>query len=92
MVAIGVWRHLVRHVPLRYHPSYWGLVFPLGMYGAATFRMRSAIQLDQLEWAPKITLGVALAAWAAAFTGLVVQGGRAAAARVRLTTVTTERA
>jgi tellurite resistance protein TehA-like permease len=92
MVAIGVWRHLVRHVPLRYHPSYWGLVFPLGMYGAATFRMRSAIQLDQLEWAPKITLGVALAAWAATFTGLVVQGGRAAAARVRLTTVTTERA
>ena len=23
MIAIGVWRHLVRRVPLRYHPSYW---------------------------------------------------------------------
>jgi tellurite resistance protein TehA-like permease len=92
MVAIGVWRHIVRHVPLRYHPSYWALVFPLGMYGAATFKMRAAIQLDQLEWAPKITLGVALAAWAATFTGLAVQGGRAAATRVRAATVTTGRA
>jgi tellurite resistance protein TehA-like permease len=34
MVAIGVWRHIVRRIPLRYHPSYWALVFPLGMYGA----------------------------------------------------------
>ena len=41
MVAIGVWRHIVRKVPLRYHPSYWALVFPLGMYGAATFKMRA---------------------------------------------------
>jgi len=77
MVAIGVWRHIVRHVPLRYHPSYWALVFPLGMYGAATFKMRAAIQLEQLEWAPKVTLAVALCAWLAAFTGLAVQGGRA---------------
>ena len=77
MVAIGVWRHVVRHVPLRYHPSYWALVFPLGMYGVATFKMRAVTKLDQLEWAPKITLAVALAAWTAAFIGLVVQGGRA---------------
>ncbi len=77
MVAIGVWRHIVRHLPLRYHPSYWALVFPLGMYGVATFKMRAVTQLDQLEWAPKITLGVALAAWTAVFLGLVVQGGRA---------------
>ncbi len=81
MVAIGVWRHIVRHVPLRYHPSYWALVFPLGMYGAATFKMRGVIGLDHLEWAPKVTIAVALAAWTAAFTGLVVQGARAVARR-----------
>ncbi len=78
MVAIGVWRHIVRRVPLRYHPSYWALVFPLGMYGVATFKMRAAIKLEHLEWAPKVALGVALAAWAATFTGLLVQGARAA--------------
>ena len=77
MVAIGIWRHIARKVPLRYHPSYWALVFPLGMYGVATFKMRAVIKLDQLEWAPKITLAVALTAWTATFIGLVVQGGRA---------------
>ncbi len=75
-------------MPLRYHPSYWALVFPLGMYGAATFKMRTVIQLDQLEWAPKVTLAVALTAWAAAFTGLLVQGGRATPSRVRPTAIT----
>ena len=74
MVAIGVWRHLVRKVPLRYHPSYWALVFPLGMYGAATFKMRAVVRLDQLEWAPKVVFAVALATWTTAFAGLVWQG------------------
>jgi len=83
MVAIGIWRHIVRHLPLRYHPSYWALVFPLGMYGAATFKMRAGIKLEQLEWAPKVTLAVALAAWIATFAGLLVQGGRATLRRGR---------
>ena len=90
MVAIGVWRHIARKVPLRYHPSYWSLVFPLGMYGVATFKMRAVIKLDQLEWAPKITLAVALTAWTAAFIGLLVQGGRAALKRNSPVIVATE--
>jgi tellurite resistance protein TehA-like permease len=77
MVAIGVWRHLVRRLPLRYHPSYWSLVFPLGMYGAATFRMLAAVDLDSLDWLPKVTLAVALLAWLATALGLVLEGGRA---------------
>ena len=79
MVAIGIWRHLINRVPLRYHPSYWALVFPLGMYGAATFRMRAAIELDALAWLPKVTLAVALAAWTAAFVGLLVEAASAIA-------------
>jgi tellurite resistance protein TehA-like permease len=81
MVAIGVWRHLVRRVPLRYHPSYWALVFPLGMYGAATFKMRAAIHLQELAWLPKVALGFALAAWTAAFVGLLMTLGGAARKR-----------
>jgi tellurite resistance protein TehA-like permease len=77
MIAIGVWRHLVRRLPLRYHPSYWALVFPLGMYGAATFRMRAAIDLGELAWVPKLALAAALVAWTAAFAGLVHHGVRA---------------
>ena len=77
MVAIGVWRHIVRRVPLRYHPSYWAMVFPLGMYGAATFRMRAAIGLDAFEWLPKVVLAIALLAWSLTFLGLVHEGVRA---------------
>jgi tellurite resistance protein TehA-like permease len=74
MVAIGVWRHIVRRLPLKYHPSYWALVFPLGMYGAATFKMRAALDLGFLGWLPKVTFAVALGAWAMTFAGLAHLG------------------
>ena len=71
MIAIGVWRHLVRRVPLRYHPSYWAMVFPLGMYGAATYRMRAAIDLDALAWLPKLVLAISVTTWAVIVGGLL---------------------
>jgi tellurite resistance protein TehA-like permease len=81
MVAIGVWRHIVRRLPLRYHPSYWALVFPLGMYSAATNRMRAATDLDALGGLPPLVLAIALAAWLTAFVGMVL--GWTAARRQR---------
>ncbi|MFN3256424.1 MAG: tellurite resistance/C4-dicarboxylate transporter family protein [Ilumatobacter sp.] len=74
MIAIGVWRHGVRRVPLRYHPSYWSLVFPIGMYSAATYRMRAAIDLESLEVLPKLALAGAIVAWSATAIGLGHQG------------------
>ncbi|MCC6226117.1 MAG: tellurite resistance/C4-dicarboxylate transporter family protein [Microthrixaceae bacterium] len=71
MVIIGIWRHLIRKVPLRYHPAYWALVFPIGMYGAATYRMVAVTDLGVLDILPRVALGAALAAWAAAMGGLV---------------------
>jgi tellurite resistance protein TehA-like permease len=72
MIAIGLWRHVVRRQPLRYHPSYWSLVFPLGMYSVATQRMVDAVGIDALGWVPEVALVVALAAWGATFFGLVL--------------------
>ncbi len=74
MIAIGVWRHIVRRVPLRYHPSYWAMVFPLGMYSAATFAMQAAIDVDALEWLPRVSLAAALLAWTATAVGLAHAG------------------
>ena len=71
LVALGVWRHIVRRVPLRYAPAFWALVFPIGMYSAATFQMLHAIQLGQLRWLPQVTLAVALVAWSLTFAGLL---------------------
>ena len=77
MMAIGVWRHLINRVPLRYHPSYWAMAFPLGMYGASTFRMRAAIELEPLGWLPQATLVFALTAWSVLFAGLGAQAVQA---------------
>jgi tellurite resistance protein TehA-like permease len=73
MVVIGIWRHLVRRVPLRYHPAYWALVFPIGMYGVATFRMIAVTDLTVVDVLPPLALGAALVAWAAALVGWLVQ-------------------
>jgi hypothetical protein len=54
LLAIGVWRHVIRRVPLRYHPYYWALVFPLGMYGVATSRMIDATYVTALDWLPPL--------------------------------------
>jgi tellurite resistance protein TehA-like permease len=70
MLMLGVWRHVVRRVPLRYDPQYWALVFPLGMYAVATFRMNDALDLSFLEIVPDVAFGIALGAWALVFTGL----------------------
>ena len=74
MVAIGVWRHLIRKLPLRYNPAYWSLVFPIGMYGASTYRMLAAIDLDGLDWLPKVTLVFSLTAWSLTAFGLAHLG------------------
>ena len=83
MIAIGVWRHIVRGVPLRYHPSYWALVFPLGMYGAATFKMLAVTKLSALHWVPPVMLVVAGVAWSLTFFGMLYQGATAVARQAR---------
>lgn len=71
MVAVGLWRHLYRRVPLTYDPAFWAMVFPLGMYSAATFVMLGAIDLEHLDFLPKVALAIAGITWLATTTGLL---------------------
>jgi hypothetical protein len=66
-----IWRHLVRRLPITYHPMYWSLVFPLGMYTVATYRLSVAADLAVLKAVPQVTLWVALAVWSLTMAGLV---------------------
>jgi tellurite resistance protein TehA-like permease len=70
LIAVGVWKHVVQRVPIRYDPQYWSLVFPLGMYSVATFRLGSAIDLGIPGWVAATAFWVALAAWAVTAFGL----------------------
>ncbi|HUH66099.1 MAG TPA: tellurite resistance/C4-dicarboxylate transporter family protein [Syntrophales bacterium] len=42
LAILETWRHLWKRFPIRYSPEYWNIVFPLGMYTAATFELGRA--------------------------------------------------
>jgi tellurite resistance protein TehA-like permease len=76
LLILGEWRHVVKRFPLTYHPAYWAIVFPLGMYTAATFQLAKALDLPFLRVIPQAFIVAALAAWAVVFSGMVAQIGR----------------
>jgi tellurite resistance protein TehA-like permease len=71
LVILGIWRHVYKRFPLTYHPSYWGLVFPLGMYTVCTMRLVEVTGLQLLLAIPQVFLFLALIAWAATFLGML---------------------
>lgn len=73
LVILSVWRHVYKRIPLAYEPSYWGLVFPLGMYTACTYQFAKALELDFLLLIPRYFIFIAMLAWLAVFTGYIRQ-------------------
>jgi tellurite resistance protein TehA-like permease len=73
LFLLGAWRHIYKRYPLTYHPAYWGLVFPMGMYTVSTFQLAKALNLDFLLVIPKLFIYLALIAWAITILGLARQ-------------------
>ncbi len=71
LLILGAWRHIYKRYPLTYHPLYWGLVFPLGMYTVCTFQLAKAMGLDFLLLIPRAFIFIAIAAWLAVMVGLI---------------------
>ena len=71
LIALMVWRYLIRGEVPAYEPALWGMVFSLGMYTTATFQLSRATGFAFLEAIPAVFILLALAAWAAAFAGLL---------------------
>jgi tellurite resistance protein TehA-like permease len=65
LLLLGIWKHGIRRVPLKYTPLLWSLVFPLGMYAVASLRLSQAARLPPLTTMSQAMTWIALAAWTA---------------------------
>lgn len=70
LVAFGVWRHVLHRVRLGYVPALWSIVFPLGMYAAASMHLGKAAGLPLVEGIGRAWTWVAVAAWLVVFVGM----------------------
>ena len=71
LTAVGYWRHVARGVPFRFDPTWWSIVFPLGMYAVAGMYLGRADDLPIVAWIGETWMWVAVAAWTVAFIGMV---------------------
>ncbi|NLE78180.1 MAG: tellurite resistance protein permease [Rhodococcus sp.] len=71
LVAAGWWRHVVKRIPLRYDPSLWSIVFPVGMFAVASIYLGDVEHLPLVRGIGTGTLIVAVFVWAAALALLL---------------------
>ena len=72
LLILFAWKEL-RRGPYGYDPGLWSVVFPLGMYAAATHDYAAAARLPFLEPIPQAMFWVALLAWVLTFVGMWVR-------------------
>jgi tellurite resistance protein TehA-like permease len=80
LVLLGVWKHGVHGVPLRYTTTLWSMVFPLGMYAVASDRLSLVAEVPALQSVSRAMVWIALAAWTATAISLIAASWRSAQA------------
>ncbi|MFG2949282.1 SLAC1 family transporter [Streptomyces adustus] len=72
LLALGVWRHAVRRIPLRYDTGWWNLVFPIGMYAVTTHELGRATGTSWMVTMGRWEIWVSAVVWAVTFAAMVV--------------------
>lgn len=70
LVIIGVWRHGVQKVPLRYEPAQWSIAFPLGMYTVASVQLSLAAEFEPLHLISHVMVWAAAGVWCLLMIGV----------------------
>ena len=63
LVIIGLWKHVYNKIPLKYEPTQWSIVFPLGMYTVATNNLGLSSEFKPLLYFSSVMLWIALLSW-----------------------------
>lgn len=63
VAGLRLWNHYTTRPAFAYSPSYWSMVFPLGMYTAATGKLAQGLPVAALRVVPQYFIYLALAAW-----------------------------
>ena len=71
LLFAGIWRHVMHRLPLRYDPTLWSIVFPLGMYSVAGSYLGKADHLPIVRGIGDLESWVAVAAWVIVFAAMV---------------------
>src|SRR5262249_14842565 len=87
LLLLGLWKHGIRRRPLVYTPSLWSLVFPLGMYAVASFRVSLVADFTALHGVAEAMTWVAFGAWVATAVGLSVASWRSLLRAIQLSRI-----
>jgi tellurite resistance protein TehA-like permease len=71
LLMFDLWKYGVHRQPLVYHPMFWSMVFPLGMYAVATYRFSLAADFSLLQVVARGMIWIAFGVWTAIMLGLL---------------------
>ncbi|OJU40153.1 MAG: tellurite resistance protein permease [Microbacterium sp. 69-10] len=71
LIGAGIWRHALHRVPLRYVPTLWSMVFPMGMFAVASLSLGEADALPAAGTVGGVALVVAVIVWAVVLVGML---------------------
>lgn len=72
LLLLFTWKHLWRARPFRYSAELWSVVFPMGMYSAATLQFTRTFGIFFLDPAVQIMFWAAVVLWSVSAVGLIL--------------------
>lgn len=63
LLLMGIWRHVRRHVTIRYTTELWAMVFPMGVYSVASMTVGGTLRIPLIDDVGRVFIWVALTAW-----------------------------
>jgi tellurite resistance protein TehA-like permease len=78
LLLLEIWKHGAHRIAIGYTPMLWTIVFPLGMYAVATFRLAGIAAVPVLQSWSLVFAWAAFAAWCATAAGMLSASMRSA--------------